>query len=99
LGWYCGGMADYVDAFEEASLLREFVGVLDRINSALAAVERYRPPSVIARTLVYDGLRMLDDFAREYRGHVGKVMDNVCMELHGLLYEVFEEGEDFGGER
>jgi hypothetical protein len=92
-------MASYVDAFEEASLLREFIGVLDRINSALAAVERYRPPSVIARTLVYDGLRMLDDFAREYRGHVGKVMDNVCMELRSLLYEVLEEGEDFGGER
>jgi hypothetical protein len=42
---------------------------------------------------------MLDDFAREYRGHVGKVMDNVCMELRSLLYEVLEEGEDFGGER
>jgi hypothetical protein len=41
---------------------------------------------------------MLDDFAREYRGHVGKVMDYVCMELRSLLYEVFEEGEDFGGE-
>jgi hypothetical protein len=30
---------------------------------------------------------MLDDFTREYRGHVGKVMDYVCGELHGLLYE------------
>ena len=77
-----------MDAFEEASLLREFVGVLDRINSALAVVERCRPPSAIARTLVHDGLRMLDDFAREYRGHVGKVMDHVCMELRSLLYEV-----------
>jgi hypothetical protein len=92
-------MASYVDAFEEASLLREFIGVLDRINSALAVVERCRPPSAIARTLVYDGLRMLDDFAREYRGHVGEVMDHVCMELRSLLYEVLEEGEDFGGER
>jgi len=88
-----------VNAFEEASLLREFIGVLDRINSALAVVERYRPPSVIARMLAYDGLRMLDDFAREYRGHVGEVMDHVCMELRSLLYEVLEEGEDFGGER
>jgi hypothetical protein len=52
------------------------------------AVERYRPPSVIARTLAYDGLRMLDDFAREYRGHVGEVMDYVFMELRSLLYEV-----------
>jgi len=77
-----------VNAFEEASLLREFIGVLDRINSALAVVERCRPPSAIARTLVYDDLRMLDDFAREYRGHVGKVMDHVCMELRSLLYEV-----------
>jgi hypothetical protein len=92
-------MIGYVNAFEEAGLLREFIGVLDRINSALAAVERYRPPSVIARMLAYDGLRMPDDFAREYRGHVGKVMGHVCMELRSLLYEVLEEGEDFGGER
>ena len=76
-----------MDVFEEAGLLREFVGVLDRINSALAIVKRYGP-SAIAGTLVYDGLRMLDDFAREYRGHVGKAMDHACMELHGLLYEV-----------
>jgi hypothetical protein len=87
----------FKDAFEEAGLLREFVAVLDRINSTLAAVERYRPPSIIVRTLVYDDLKMLDDFAREYRGYVGKVMDHVCMELRDLLYEVFEESEDFGG--
>jgi len=80
-------MVSYVDAFEEAGLLRELVGVLDRINSTLAAVERCRPPSVIARTLVYDGLKMLDGFAREYRGYVGKAMDHVCEELRSLLYE------------
>jgi hypothetical protein len=80
-------MAGYVDVFEEAGLLREFIGVLDRINSTLVAVERYRPP-VIAGTLLHDGLRMLDGFAREYRGHVGEVMDYVCMELRSLLYEV-----------
>jgi hypothetical protein len=79
---------DYRDAFEEAGLLQEFINVLDYVDSALAAVERYRPPPVIARTLVYDGLRMLDDFAREYRGYVGKAMDYVCMELRSLLYEV-----------
>jgi len=81
-------MVGYVDTFEEAGLLREFVGVLDSINSALAVVERYGPPPVIARTLIYDGLRMLDDFAREYRGYVGKAMDYVCMELRSLIYEV-----------
>jgi hypothetical protein len=81
-------MIGYVDAFEEAGLLREFIGVLDRVNSALAVVERCRPPSAIARTLVYDDLRILDDLAGEYRGHVGKVMDHVCMELRSLLYEV-----------
>ena len=43
--------------------------------------------------------QLLDDFAREYRGYVGKVMDHVCMELRSLLYEAFEEGGDFGGER
>jgi len=83
----CGGMTDYVDAFEEAGLLREFVEVLDCMNSTLVIIERCRPPSVIVRTLVYDGLRMLDDLAREYRGYVGKAMDHVCEELHGLLCE------------
>jgi hypothetical protein len=77
-------MIGYVDVFEEAGI----IGVLDYVDSTLAAVERYRPPSVIARTLVDDGLRMLDDFAREYHGYVGKVMDHVCMELRSLLYEV-----------
>jgi len=88
-------MAGYVDAFEEADI----IGVLDYVDSALAVVGRHGPPSAIARTLVYDDLRMLDDLAREYRGHIGKVMDHVCMELRSLLYETFEEGEDFGGER
>jgi len=96
---YCGGMAGYVDAFEEAGLLREFIMVLDYMDSMLTIIERYRPPSAIARTLIYDGLKMLDDFAREYRGYAGKVMDHLCMELRSLLYEAFEEGEDFGGER
>jgi hypothetical protein len=31
---------------------------------------------------------MLDNFAKEYRGYVGKVMDYVYMELRSLLYEV-----------
>jgi hypothetical protein len=77
-------MVGYVDAFEEADI----IGVLDYVDSTLAVVERYRPPSVIARTLVYDGLKILDDFAREYHGYVGKAMDHFCEELHGLLYEV-----------
>jgi hypothetical protein len=38
--------------------------------------------------LAYDGLRMLDDFAKEYHGYVGRVMDYVCEELRSLLYEV-----------
>jgi hypothetical protein len=90
-------MVGYVDAFEEAGLLMEFVRVLDYVDSTLAVVGRHGPPSAIARMLAYDGPRMLDDFAREYRGHVGKVMDHVCMELRSLLYETFEEGGDFGG--
>jgi len=89
-----------VDVFEEAGLLQEFINnVLDYVDSALAVVGRHGPPSAIARMLAYDGPRMLDDFAREYRGYVGKVMDHVCMELRSLLYETFEEGGDFGGER
>jgi hypothetical protein len=92
-------MADYVNVFEEAGLLREFIGVLDYVDPAPAVVERYGPPPVIVRTLVHEGLSMLDDFAREYRGHVSKAVDCVCMELRSLLYEAFEECEDFGGER
>jgi hypothetical protein len=86
-------MIDYVDAFEETGLLRELIGVLDNINSTLAIVERCRPPSVIARTLIHDGLSMLDGFAREYHGYIGKVVNHVCEELHGLLYEVLGRGE------
>jgi hypothetical protein len=70
---------------------------LNSINSTLAVVERYGPPSAIVRTLVHDDLRMLDDFTREYRGYVGKVMDHACMELRSPLYEAFEEGKDFRG--
>jgi hypothetical protein len=81
-------MIGYVDVFEEAGLLQEFTNVLDYVDSTLAVVGRHGPPSAIARMLTYDGLRMLDDFAREYRGYVGKVMDHVCMELRSLLYEV-----------
>jgi len=90
---------EYKDAFEENGLLQEFITVLDGINSTLAVAERCRPPPVIIRTLIYDDLKMLDDFAREYRGYVGKVMDHVYMELRSLLYEVLEEGGDFRGER
>jgi len=88
LGWYCGDMIGYVDVFDEAGILREFIRVLDYVDSTLAVVGRHGPPSAIARMLAYDGPRMLDDFAREYRGYVGKAMDYVCMELKSLLYEV-----------
>jgi hypothetical protein len=76
-------MAGYVNTLEEAGI----IGVLDYVDSTLAAVGRHGPPSAIARMLAYDGPRMLDGFAREYRGYVGKVMDHVCMELRSLLYE------------
>jgi len=75
---------EYRDAFEEAGLLQEFITVLDRVNSTLAVAERCQPP-VIIRTLVYDDLKMLDDFAKEYRGYVGKVMDHVCEELRSQI--------------
>ncbi len=81
-------MIGYVDVFEEAGILQEFTNVLDYVDSTLTVAERYRPPSVIVRTLIYDGLRMLDDFARGYRGHVGRAMDYVYMELRSLFYEV-----------
>jgi hypothetical protein len=74
-------MIGYVNDFEEAGIIE----VLDYVDSTLTVAERYRPPSVIARMLVYDGLRMLDDFAREYRGYVGKAMDHVCEELRSQI--------------
>ena len=77
-------MIGYVNDFEEAGI----IGVLDYVDSTLAAVKRHRPPSAIVRTLVHDGLRMLDDLAKEYRGHVSKAVDCVCMELRSLLYEI-----------
>jgi hypothetical protein len=77
-------MAGYVNTLEEAGI----IGVLDYVDSTLAVVGRHGPPSAIARMLAYDGPRMLDDFAKEYRGYVGRVMDYVCEELRSLLYEV-----------
>jgi hypothetical protein len=76
-------MIGYVNDFEEEGI----IGVLDYVDSTLAVAERYRPPSIIVRTLIYDGLKMLDGFAKEYRGYVGKAMDHVCEELRSLLYE------------
>jgi hypothetical protein len=87
-----GSREGFRDAFEEA-------GILDNVDSTLVIAERYRGlPLVLIRIFVYDSISRLDGFAREYRGYVGKVMDYVCGELRGLLYEVLEECEDFGGE-
>jgi len=61
---------------------------LDYVDLMLAVVEGYRSPSAITRT----GLSMLDDFAKEYRGYIGKMLDYVCMKLRSLLYEALEEG-------
>jgi hypothetical protein len=83
------------DAFEEVGIPWRFIGILDDINSTLVIAGRYRLPSVIVRTLVYDSISGLDDFVRGYRGYVSKVMNHVCEELRSLLYEVLEEGEDF----
>jgi hypothetical protein len=81
-------MAGYVDAFEEAGLLRSLSGSWITWTRRLPLLrDTGRHQSSLGR-LSYDGLRMLDDFAREYRGYVGKVMDHVCMELRSLLYEV-----------
>jgi hypothetical protein len=93
-----GSRERFRDAFEGAGILKKFIGILDNVDSTLAIAEKYRPPSVIVRTFVYDSFSGLDDFVREYRGYVGKVMDYVREELRGLLYEALEEGEDFGGE-
>jgi hypothetical protein len=87
-----GSDEGFRDAFEEA-------GILDNVDSTLVIAERYRDlPPVLIRTSVYDSISRLDDFAREYRGYVGKVMDYVCKEPRSLLCEVLEEGDAFGGE-
>jgi hypothetical protein len=79
-------------AFEEAGILREFIGILGNINSTLVIAEKYRLSSALIRTFVYDSFSRLDDFVREYHGCVGKVVDYVCEEPRGLLYEALEEG-------
>jgi hypothetical protein len=92
-------MVGWVNAFEEAGLLRGLIGVwIASTRRWLLPRDTGRHQSLLGRSSMMTS-KMLDDFAREYRGHVGKVMGHICMELHGLLYEVFEEGEDFGGER
>jgi hypothetical protein len=94
-----GSDEGFRDAFEEAGILRELIAILDNIDSTLVIAEGYRDlPPVLIRTFVYDSISRLDDFAREYRGYVGKVMDYVCEELRDLLYEALEEGDDFWGE-
>jgi hypothetical protein len=40
---------------------------------------------------------MLDGFAKEYRGYVGKVMDNVCMEREAYSTKSLEVSEDEEG--
>jgi hypothetical protein len=93
-------MRGFRDAFEEAGILKEFTEIVDDVNSTPIIARRYGRdlPSVLIRTFVYDSFNMLDDFVREHRGYVGKVMDIIVEELWGLLYEVLEEGDDFGGE-
>jgi hypothetical protein len=55
-------------------------------------------PSALIRIFVYDSISRLDDFTREYRGYVGKMMDYVCEELRSPFYEALEEGDESGGE-
>jgi hypothetical protein len=50
---------EFRDAFKEAGLLKEFIDILDNINSTPIVMEKYRPPSVIVRTLAYDSFSML----------------------------------------
>jgi hypothetical protein len=68
-------MGGWVDAFEEAGTLWRFTGILDNINSTLLIAEKYRDlPPALLRTFVYNSINRLDDFAKEYRGCIGKVM-------------------------
>ena len=87
------------DAFEEAGILKKFTEIVDNINSTLIIVERYKSlPPILVRTSIYDSIDRLDDFAREYRGYVGKTMDYVRKELQGLLNGILEETSPLGGE-
>jgi hypothetical protein len=43
-----------MDSFEEVGILREFIGILDNVDSALVTAERYRLSSALIRTFVYD---------------------------------------------
>jgi hypothetical protein len=74
-------MSGWIDAFEGAGIPWRFTGTLDNVNSTPVIAERYRLPSALIRTFVYDSISRLDDFARELRGYVGEVMNYVCEEL------------------
>ena len=87
-----GSRGGFRDAFEEA-------GILDNVDSTLVIAEGYRGlPPVLIRTFVHDSISRLDDFVREFRGYVGKMMDYVSEELQGLLRRLLEENDSFGGE-
>jgi hypothetical protein len=76
-----GSREKFRGAFEEA-------GILDNVDSTLVIADGFGLPSALIRTFVHESISRLDDFAKEYRGYVGKVMDYVCEELRSLLYEV-----------
>jgi hypothetical protein len=87
------------DAFDEAGILKEFISIVDNVDSTLIIVERYKSlPPVLMRTFIYDSISRLDDFVRGYRGYAGKAMDYVGEELRSHLNRVLEETNPFGGE-
>jgi hypothetical protein len=71
------------NAFKGADTLQESMGIMDNINGILIAVEKYRRglPPVLIRTFTYDSFNRLEEFAREYRGYIIKVIDYAYGEL------------------
>jgi hypothetical protein len=80
-------MVGWVNAFEEAGLLRELVGVLDYVDSTLLSKIIEPAKAIVDKRPSDDWRRPMPLNNDKYRGHVGKVMDHVCMELRSLLYE------------
>ena len=75
-------------------MLNEFINIMDDVDSILIIVERHgkNPPSVFIRTFIYDSLGKLDDFAKKYRGLIGKTTDYVWRSFLRLLKLKREEG-------
>jgi len=76
------------DCFEDASLLDDFIKILNRTNKTLIIAESWRDRihTILLQTLVLENLERVKDLARAHAQHVSaSTMRTLCEELKGLL--------------